>query len=363
MNNSVNISAIDLFCGIGGLSYGLLKSGIKVKAGIDIDKTCEFAYEKNCKANFIKESIENIKGEKLRNIYDPVDMKLLAGCAPCQPFSSYTYKTDKKEDNRWQLLYEFSRLIEETKPDFVTMENVPTLLKFKDAPVFNDFVNRLKENKYYVWFDIVFAPDYGIPQNRRRLVLLASKHGEISLIPPTHKKGEFVTVKDAIGHLEEINHGEYFENDFVHKAAKLSEINLKRIKQSKPGGSWKTDWDEELKLSCHKAESGKSYGSIYGRMKWDEPSPTMTTFCNGIGNGRFGHPEQNRAISLREAAILQSFPDDYQFAANNESLVAKNVAKHIGNAVPPRLGEVIGISIKKHIETINNGKSKKKQIL
>ncbi len=359
MDETFNISAIDLFCGVGGLSYGLKQSGIEVKAGIDIDKTCEYAYSENCKADFIHESVDNVKGETLNKIFDKKSLRLLAGCAPCQPFSSYTYKSDKKKDNRWQLLYEFSRLIEETNPDFVTMENVPTLLKFQAAPVFNDFVKKLKKNGYHVWYDVVFAPDYGIPQNRRRLVLLGSKHGEISLIPPTHKKEEYLTVKDAIGHLEEIKNGEYLKNDITHKAAKLSELNIKRIKQSKPGGSWKTDWDDELKLACHVSETGKGYGSVYGRMKWDEPSPTMTTFCNGIGNGRFGHPEQDRAITLREAAILQSFPNNYQFAPNNESLVAKHVAKHIGNAVPPRLGEVIGISILKHIDNLNNGKSEK----
>ncbi|ASB51185.1 DNA (cytosine-5-)-methyltransferase [Alkalitalea saponilacus] len=356
----MNISAIDLFCGVGGLSYGLKKSGIQVQAGIDIDKTCEFAYSTNCKADFIHESVDKIKGETLNEIFGNKSFKLLAGCAPCQPFSSYTYKSDKKKDNRWQLLYEFSRLIKETKPDFVTMENVPTLLNFKAAPVFNDFVKELQKNAYYVWYEVVFAPDYGIPQKRRRLVLLASKHGEISLIPPTHTKENYITVKDAIGHLEKIEHGEYSLNDVTHKASKLSALNLRRIKQSKPGGTWKTDWDEDLKLACHMSETGKGYGSVYGRMKWNEPSPTMTTFCNGIGNGRFGHPEQDRAISLREAAILQSFPSNYQFAPNANSLVARHVAKHIGNAVPPRLGEIIGISIKNHIDNLKNGKTKKK---
>ena len=360
MDSGINISAIDLFCGVGGLSYGLKQSGIEVLAGVDLDNTCEFAYSENCKAEFIHDSVDNIKGEILLKKFKKKSYKLLAGCAPCQPFSSYTYKSDKKKDNRWQLLYEFSRLIDETEPDFVTMENVPTLLKFKAAPVFKDFVKKLKKLGYSVWYDVVFAPDYGIPQNRRRLVLLASKYGEIKLIPPTHKKEEYLTVQDAIGHLDRIKDGECSNKDITHKAAKLTELNLKRIKQSKPGGSWKTDWDEELKLACHISDKGKGYGSVYGRMKWDEPSPTMTTFCNGIGNGRFGHPEQDRAISLREAAILQSFPEDYKFATNAESLVSKHVAKHIGNAVPPRLGEIIGISIQKHIDNLNNGKKEKK---
>lgn len=350
MDTKINISAIDLFCGIGGLSYGLREAGINVKAGIDIDETCEYAYSKNCNAEFINESIESISSSFLNKIYGDIDIRLLAGCAPCQPFSSYTYKGDKQNDTRWQLLYEFSRLIEETKPDIVTMENVPTLLTFKSAPVFNDFVEKLKVNSYHVWYKIVYSPDYGIPQKRKRLVLLASKYGEIKLIPPTHNPENYKTVKEAIGHLEELVDGEHSVTDFIHKAAKLSDLNIRRIKQSKPGGSWQTDWDDELKLACHLSDSGKSYGSVYGRMRWNEPSPTMTTFCNGIGNGRFGHPEQNRALSLREAAILQSFPEHYQFVDKLENIKTGSIAKHIGNAVPPKLGEIIGKSILVHLE-------------
>jgi len=356
MNILKNIEAIDLFCGIGGLSYGLLNAGIKVKAGIDIDKTCKYSFEMNCEAPFIAQDIKEITGEKLNNLYNENTTKILAGCAPCQPFSSYTYKKDKKKDERWQLLYEFARLVKETKPIVVSMENVPTLLNFKEAPVFYDFIKELEEQNYFVWYKIVFAPDYGIPQKRKRLVLLASKLGEITLLPSTHTPDKYITVKDAIGNLEKINSGESSKNDFIHRASKLSEKNLKRIKQSKPGGSWKKDWDDELKLSCHKTEKGKTYVSVYGRMKWDEPAPTMTTFCTGIGNGRFGHPEQDRAISLREAAILQSFPIDYKFADKAENLKFGQTTKHIGNAVPPKLGEIIGKSIIKHLEDYNYGK-------
>ena len=137
----------------------------------------------------------------------------------------------------------------------------------------------------------------------------------------------------------------------LHKASKLSPINLKRIRQSKPGGSWK-DWDKDLLLECHQKDSGKSYVSVYGRMEWDKPSPTMTTQCNGIGNGRFGHPEQDRAISLREAALLQTFPKSYKFFDENNPLTTRQLSTHIGNAVPVKLGKVIGKSIKKHIESI-----------
>lgn len=348
------ISAIDLFCGIGGLTYGLQTAGINVTAGIDLDNSCKYTFEKNCNTTFIREDIQNISDKQLNDIFGKTKYKILAGCAPCQPFSSYTYNQDKNTDNRWKLLYEFGRLIELSKPTIVTMENVPTLLNFKKAPVFFDYITLLKDAGYYVWFKVIYAPDYGIPQKRKRLVLLASQLGEIELLPPTHKPENYVTVKDAIGNLKKINSGEYDENDFVHKASKLSDKNMLRVKQSKPGGSWKKDWDDDLKLTCHTSEKGKNYVSIYGRMKWDEPSPTMTTFCTGIGNGRFGHPEQDRALTLREAAILQSFPEDYKFSENRDSLNFSKTSKHIGNAVPPKLGEIIGKSIIKHLEKHGN---------
>ncbi len=350
------ISAIDLFCGIGGLSFGFKKAGIEIKAGIDIDESCQYAFETNCKSKFISKDILDIKGSELNSLYDKNDTKVLVGCAPCQPFSSYTYKNDNKKDHRWQLLYEFTRLIKEVKPVVVSMENVPTLLKFKKEPVFLNFVKSLKKEGYSVWHDIVYSPGYGIAQKRKRLVLLASKMGEITLLPPTHKPEQYVSVRNAIGNLKKIKAGEYSKDDFLHRAALLSDKNLERIKQSKPGGSWKTDWDENLKLECHKNRKGETYGSVYGRMLWDEPSPTMTTFCTGIGNGRFGHPEQNRAISLREASILQSFPDDYKFVDKQENLKPGLISKHIGNAVPPKLGEIIGKSIIEHLKGVNYGK-------
>lgn len=355
MNKTKNkITAVDLFCGIGGLSYGLAKVGININAGIDIDESCRYSFETNCKTKFINKDIQRISGAELISLYNKKDTKVLVGCAPCQPFSSYTYKKDKGKDNRWQLLYEFLRLVKETDPVVVSMENVPTLLNFKKAPVFYDFVSGLKDVGYFVWYKIIYSPDYGIPQKRKRLVLLASRIGEIELLPPTHTPENYITVKEAIGHLEEIKSGEYSKNDFVHKASMLSEKNIERIKQSKPGGSWDKDWDDKLKLSCHTTEKGKTYVSVYGRMKWDEPSPTMTTFCTGIGNGRFGHPEQDRAISLREAAILQTFPEDYKFADNIDELKFSKSSRHIGNAVPPKLGEIIGKSILHHLREINN---------
>jgi DNA (cytosine-5)-methyltransferase 1 len=347
---TTKISAVDLFCGIGGLSYGLRQAGINVKAGFDLDESCKYAFETNCKTNFFCKNIEELKGEEVKAFYEPDAIKILVGCAPCQPFSSYTFGGDKQKDRRWQLMYDFSRIVGEVEPDIFSMENVPQLLNFKKAPVFKDFERTLEhEYGYHVWHTVVYAPDYGVPQKRKRLIFLASKFGKISLIQPTHSPNDYITVRDTIGNLEAIASGESSPNDFIHRASLLSEKNLQRIRQSIPGGSWKKDWDDELKLDCHKKKTGKSYVSIYGRMKWNEPSPTMTTLCTGIGNGRFGHPEQDRAISLREAALLQTFPIDYKFVDEAQNLRFGRISKHIGNAVPPKLAEVIGLSIIQHL--------------
>lgn len=347
------IGVIDLFCGIGGLSHGMFKNGFDIIAGFDIDDTCKYAYEKNNKSNFYNQDIKTVTKEQVNNLFKGYDIKILAGCAPCQPFSSYAFKVKDKDKDKYDLLYEFGRLVKEVLPDIVTMENVSQILSFKQKPVLNDFVNLLKKNKYKVDFKVVYCPDYGIPQTRKRIVLLASRLGEINLIPPTHIKKKYRTVRQTIGKLPPIEAGEVCSSDPLHRARSLSELNLKRIKSTPIKGSWR-DWDESLILDCHKKDSGKSFGSVYGRMDWDEPAPTMTTLCTGLGNGRFGHPEQNRAISLREAAMFQTFPKNYKFFSPKEDISITKASRYIGNAVPPKLGEITAKSIILHINEINN---------
>lgn len=341
-----NVTVIDLFCGVGGLTCGLQKAGLNVVAGFDSDNTCKFAYEYNNNAQFINCDISKIDSSEIRKYYNKDDIKVLVGCAPCQTFSRQTNKyKDRTKDEKWNLLKFYAKHIENIKPDIISMENVPELVNFD---IFQYFINVLEKNKYNISYQIVDCSKYGLPQKRRRLVLLASKFGKIDLIKPS-KNQIYRTVGTEIKDLPKLKNGEQCKTDPLHRCAKLTDLNLKRIKQSIPGGTWQ-DWDEELLPNCYKKSSGKSYSAVYGRMKWDSPSPTMTTQFYVYGTGRFGHPEQNRGLSLREGALLQTFPKEYKFIENNEYSL-KIIGRHIGNAVPVDLGEVIGKSIQEHIKT------------
>ena len=340
------ITAVDLFCGAGGLTRGLLNAGVEVVAGYDIDEICQYAYEQNNQpAIFKNKSVAKVTGAELSQLYPKRNWRVLVGCAPCAPFSKYTQGLDATSHEKWGLLYHFSRLISELMPDVISMENVPQL---QHHTIYDDFVATLKELGYDVSATKIYCPDYGIAQNRTRLVLFASLLGPISIVPPTHNAKQYPTVKSAIGGLPHLKAGGASATDPLHRSSHLSQTNLQRIKHSKPGGTWR-DWPKELVAKCHQKKKGKSYPSVYGRMKWDEPSPTITTQFYGFGNGRFGHPTQNRALSLREGAILQSFPPHYEFVESGIEQSVHAIGRMIGNAVPVRLGEIVGKSIKAHI--------------
>ena len=343
----MKVACVDLFCGAGGLTHGFVTEGLPVVAGIDLDPACRFPYEANNQARFLERDIATVTPAELRDLFGEADVTILAGCAPCQPFSTYAqrYELDGR-DGKWGLLYEFARLAEGSSPDVITMENVPTVAKHA---VFHDFVDTLRRLGYQVWFDVVDSSRYGVPQVRRRMVLLASRHGEISMIEPTHEEPK--TVRQAIGRLRALYAGESAPRDKLHASSTLSQKNLERIRVSKPGGTWR-DWPRDLVSDCHKAETGRTYPGVYGRMEWDKPAPTMTTQCYGFGNGRFGHPEQDRAISLREAAILQSFPRDYSFVPKGGEVNFTALGRLIGNAVPVDLGRAIARSIQAHLASV-----------
>ncbi len=340
-HNRNNIAeVVDLFCGVGALSHGLKLADFDIIAGYDTDRNCKYAFEKNNDAQFFTRDVAKLTPKEISTHFSGTVPSVLAGCAPCQPFS--TYKHRYEEDPQWGLVPKFAELATKIRPDFITMENVPALIKYKNGSVFSVFLKCIEDAGYSVQWSIAKCEEFGVPQKRRRLVVVASKDFKLSPLKPTHDSS--TTVREAIGWLPEIRAGQVNESDPLHVSSSLTDINLKRIRTSKPGGTWR-DWPEVLRAECHKRPSGKTYPGVYARMSWDEPSPTMTTQCYGYGNGRFGHPEQDRAISLREAAILQSFPPDYEFFSPNKKSSFKEVGRWIGNAVPVKLAEAIGTLI------------------
>lgn len=340
-------TVVDLFCGVGGLTHGFVKEGFDVAAGLDADSRCKFAYEANNHAKFIHKKLEDVSSEEIASLYPKRRTRILVGCAPCQPFSPYTRKVEEKES--WKLLDVFAELIGGVVPDVVSMENVTRLKSFDGGRIYKNFVSRLKAAGYFVTTYSVFCPRYGVPQTRRRLVLFGSRYGPIKLAKSTHTPKDFPTVRSVIGALPEVRQGEVHPLDSLHRAKRLSSLNLQRIRESKPGGTWK-DWSAELLLDCYKRESGKTFRNVYGRMVWDSLAPTITTEFPGIGRGRFGHPEQDRAITLREGALLQTFPIEYVFAPLGQAINITAASRHIGNAVPVALGRAIARSIAEHLE-------------
>ena len=342
------ISAVDLFCGAGGLTHGLLQSGIKIEAGIDIDLNARHAYEaNNLDAKFLDWDVSEKYSPSIEPLFQPGKLRLLAGCAPCTPFSKLTNGIERHR--AFDLLDYFGRFVRGIVPELVTMENVPELAE-RGSEVFERFKKTLRDLGYEIDHKIVFCPEYGIPQSRKRLVLLASRLGPISI--PRGKyphRSQWKTVEETIGELPKLESGERDPSDPLHAATRLSPLNLERIKATPKDGGTRKSWDERLVLECHKKKSGRTYGSIYGRMWWDQPAPTMTTLCTGIGNGRFGHPEQDRSITLREAALFQSFPPSYEFWPVGQRINRSAVSRMIGNAVPPKLAKALGDALMEHV--------------
>jgi DNA (cytosine-5)-methyltransferase 1 len=337
------IRAVDLFCGVGGLTHGLMKGGIEVAAGYDVDPNCRYPYEANNEAVFVEKDITQLTASEIVDHLHDAPITLVAGCAPCQPFSTYS-RTGRMErgDADWELVANFGRLVRDVHPHLVTMENVPAV---EHHPVFREFLACL--SGYAVAYRTVQCATIGVPQTRKRFVLVASR---LSDEPPSldWKPCKKATVRQAISGLSALRAGEGSRDDVLHLACRLSDLNLRRIQASRPGRTWR-DWPTDLRAACHRKTTGETFPSVYGRMEWDEPAPTMTTQCFGYGNGRFGHPEQDRAITLREAAILQTFPSDYKFLASDEPVRFSLLGRLIGNAVPVRLGERLARSFRTHV--------------
>jgi len=330
------IKAIDFFSGAGGLSKGLQLAGIEVFAGVDIELSCKKTYEKNNCAKFINKSIVSMSIKEVKNLFKcniaKKDYTMIAGCAPCQPYS--TMNTRKKQnDDRKTLLDEFRRIISGVKPHFVLMENVSRLNE--ENQYFAKFIDMLKKNGYSYEFKVLNAKNFGVAQSRKRLFLIASRIKKIKLSFKNIQKQDPVNLKDVIFNLEPITHDNPSQYDLLHKSKKLNEINLRRIKATPLNGGLRSAWNEELRLPCHKKK--ESFLDNYGRLAWNKTSSTITTKFNQYYSGRFGHPEQDRALSLREGALIQTFPTNYNFFGTDSQ-----IAKQIGNAVPVNLSKAVG---------------------
>lgn len=352
MRPAADIVAVDLFCGAGGLTYGLEAAGIDVGLGIDVEPACEHPITHNTRARFVAADVASLDPRVVTEVLRRGRVGLLAGCAPCQPFSTYSRAAQRGEtlqglrddEGDWRLVERFAALVRDTDPDLVIMENVPPL---EAKPVFRRLLSSL--DGYHRDHRVVECHTIGLPQKRKRLVLVASKLGPIHI--PQFDLTR-TTVRRTIGTLPTIPAGGEDPNDRLHRASKLSTVNLERIRSSKPGGTWR-DWPEPLRAACHGRTTGVTYPSVYGRMDWDAPAPTITTQCFGFGNGRFGHPEQDRAISLREAAMLQGFPADYSFIPDDQPVSFAKLGRLIGNAVPVTLGRVIGELLVEHVASLD----------
>lgn len=343
----MTVAAIDLYCGGGGLTRGLLDAGLDVRLGVDIDPACRTPFEVNNDVPFEECDVLRFPARKLKHLLRNGDASMIAGCAPCQPFSSYNTFRGRSRTNRLLFVRRLVDIIQDVKPLLFTMENVPALSL---SPGFELLLKRLRLHGYYVWSGVVDARNYGVPQTRRRLIVLGSRLGPIRIVDATHiVPSSWRTVRQTIDHLAPLKAGEADQRDPLHVCSRMSNLNLRRIRASQPGGSWR-DWPASLRANCHQGKRGQRYVSVYGRMTWDAPAPTITTQCFGFGNGRFGHPEQDRAISLREAAMLQTFPEDYQFVSDDQPVRIGSIGRLIGNAVPVKLAEIVGKSVHQHLK-------------
>lgn len=333
------LKAVDFFCGAGGVTCGFIQANIKVLGGVDIDSSCKDTYEKNNNAKYINVDVSSYPKEQLGidlGINKNQDDLIFVGCSPCQYFSNI--KTDKEKSQKTRyLLSDFQEFVDFYKPGHVFIENVPGIEKKAGSPL-KKFKRFLKKNGYSYDDRRINAKDYGVPQNRLRYVLVASRiNADISINDQKIKK--YKTVRDSIGEqllFPEIPAAFIDETEFQHSSASLSELNLLRLENTPANGGDKRDWPRHLLPESSKHHSG--HYDVYGRMFWDRPSPTITTKFRSLSNGRFGHPDQNRAISLREGAELQSFPSDYIFYSQSQV----KIARMIGNAVPPKLAMFLG---------------------
>jgi DNA (cytosine-5)-methyltransferase 1 len=347
------LKAVDFFCSGGGMSFGMQQAGIKIIAGIDYDQGCKETYEANIKgAKYILSDVSKLKEEDLAkeiNIKKNDDSLILIGCSPCQ-YWTIIRTTKKKSAQSKNLLHEFHRFIKFYNPGYVVVENVPGIHNKMEESGLDKFIKDLENRGYKVHHEVVNLNNYGVPETRKRFFLIANRVTGQEIFPKPNNSRPLVS--DFIGEkngFSKINAGHKDLSDFKHTSAGLSEKNLRRLKLTpKNGGSRKAWSNSDLQLKAYKNKKANiSFTDTYGRMSWNKPAPTITTKFFSISNGRFAHPEEDRPISLREGATLQTFPKSFRFLAPSVSAIARIV----GNAVPPLYAKQLGITIRKNYES------------
>lgn len=347
------LKAVDFFCGAGGMSYGLSQAGVEVLGGIDNCVDCRKTYEANLPgAKYIRRDITRLSAPELgRRLGIQADDPNLvfAGCSPCQFWSKI--RTDKSKSLRTAfLLKQFQKFIRAFRPGYVVVENVPGLYRRKDNEILRNFISFLDKNDYKYADGVVNAHNYGVPQNRMRYLLIASRNHAVPALPPIEDSSG-LNVRDFLGVENgfcQIEAGHRDSTEFIHSAMALSEKNIRRLQMTPADGGDRKAWagDPDLQIDAYRGRDN-IFRDVYGRMSWDKPAPTITTRFHSLSNGRFGHPEEHRAISLREGATLQTFPKDFKFASSS----LESLARQIGNAVPPALARHIG----EHLASMRDG--------
>ena len=336
---------VDFFCGAGGMTQGMKMSGMKVLVGIDKDKDCKDTYEANHpNTRFLLKDVRKLPQtflEKECGVNRNDDSLIFIGCSPCQYWSIMNTNRKSSEGTKG-LLEDFWRFVSYYKPGYVVIENVPGIKRCGSESGLDKFCQKLEKNGYAIFRDIVNAKNYGVPQSRKRFILIANRVQKLISLPKPEKES---ILRDFIGvdkgfHVLRAGHRD--ENNFMDTVAALSEKNLRRLKITPKDGGTREAWkdDPELQIEAYKYKDDY-FRDVYGRLRWNKPSSTITTRFNGISNGRFAHPEEDRGLSLKEGATLQTF-EDYIFKCQS----SKVIAKLIGNAVPPQLARRIAEAIR-----------------